>query len=136
VQHLFASSPVVVLFANVLVACIAVSNSLLTDVCARSGVIVDLVACKNVKFGICRKTVCMKCFRDKGWDWGVATAHVDAFTCCHCAGVCPSNAQCRTYRRTNERRRKACVKRRRIIEVAVAEGSDVDAILKENGFDN
>lgn len=101
-------------------------------VCARSGDSVQLLACKNVKYGVCRKAVCQKCFAEQGWDWVIAKAHPEEFSCCHCRRDCPENAQCRTYQKTNERRRNRCMRKRMMIEDTLANGGDVEAILRKN----
>lgn len=103
-------------------------------VCARSSDIVELMPCKNVKFGVCRKAVCEKCFSEQGWDWASAVSDPESFSCCHCTKTCPKNAQCSTYRRTNERRRLTCQTKRLLIEDALATGGDIGAILSRNGF--
>lgn len=101
-------------------------------ICARSNDIVALVPCRNVHFGVCRKTVCLKCFQDQGWDWNEANANPSLFSCSHCMKCCPPNAQCRTYQRTNERRRQICMKKRLVIEAALANGGDIDTLLALN----
>lgn len=103
-------------------------------VCARSGDIMELAPCKNVQFGVCRKAVCEKCFGEQGWDWVAAKEQPDGFSCCHCRRDCPANAQCRTYQKTNERRRVTCMKKRMLVEDTLANGGDVEAILKQNGL--
>lgn len=103
-------------------------------VCARSGDSVQLLACKNVKYGVCRKAVCQKCFGEQGRDWAAAQSRPEEFSCCHCRRDCPENAQCRTYQRTNERRRNRCMKKRMMIEDTLANGGDVEAILRKNGL--
>lgn len=103
-------------------------------VCARSSEIIELVPCRNVKYGVCRKAVCRKCFLEQGWDWESAVAHPSSYSCCHCTKICPRNAQCSTYRRTNERRRVTGQRKRLIIEEALATGGDIEALLSQNGF--
>lgn len=83
-------------------------------ICARSAKLVSLVTCRNVRFGLCRKTICYKCFTEQGWNWDMAVERPNDFWCSHCLSVCPRNAQCRTYERTNERRRQEGVKKRQL----------------------
>lgn len=83
-------------------------------ICARSAKLVSLVTCRNVRFGLCRKTICYKCFTEQGWNWELALERPNDFWCSHCLSVCPRNAQCRTYERTNERRRQEGVKKRQL----------------------
>lgn len=89
-------------------------------ICARSARVVQLAQCRNVQFGLCRKTVCFKCFGEQNWDWQEVIARPGEFWCSHCLSICPKNAQCRTYRRTNERRRQESIKQRRLIENALS----------------
>lgn len=103
-------------------------------VCARPAQSSELLACKNVSFGVCRKAVCQRCFEEQGWNWSQSKEHPSSFSCCHCRRDCPSNAQCRTYQRTNERRRVTCMRKRMLVEDALANGGDVEAILRQSGF--
>jgi arginyl-tRNA--protein-N-Asp/Glu arginylyltransferase len=99
-------------------------------VCARSADIVELVPCRNVKYGVCRKSVCRKCFVENGWNWSGAVEYPGSFACMHCTKTCPRNAQCQTYGRTNERRRIVAMEKRKLIEDALAEGGDLEAALQ------
>eukprot|EP00172_Hildenbrandia_rubra_P002051 Plantae.Rhodophyta-Hildenbrandia_rubra.ctg27084.p1 GENE.Plantae.Rhodophyta-Hildenbrandia_rubra.ctg27084~~Plantae.Rhodophyta-Hildenbrandia_rubra.ctg27084.p1 ORF type:complete len:314 (+),score=26.82 Plantae.Rhodophyta-Hildenbrandia_rubra.ctg27084:411-1352(+) len=64
--------------------------------------------CGNMYKGICRKTVCKKCFVDNGWDWQKANDIGFNWRCTHCVGQgCPKRAQCHIYERTNKRRKNA-----------------------------
>jgi hypothetical protein len=103
-------------------------------ICARSADIVDLAPCRNVKYGVCRKSVCAKCFDENNWDWRRALATPSSFACPHCTKTCPLNAQCRTYGRTNERRRIVSMEKRKVIEDALAEGGDLEAALEKADF--
>lgn len=90
----------------------ASSASGFCHICARSARVVRLAKCANVEFGLCRKTVCNRCFREQNWNWELAMKKPDTFWCSHCLSVCPPNAQCRTYQKTNERRRQQCIQKR------------------------
>lgn len=103
-------------------------------VCARSGTIAPLLPCKNIKYGMCRKAICRKCFGELGWDWEKALTSPDKFSCCHCIKLCPTNAQCRTYTRTNERRRANGLRKRLLIEETLAGGGDIEAVLRKSTF--
>jgi hypothetical protein len=103
-------------------------------VCARSAEVVALAPCKNVRFGVCRKAVCEKCFVDQGWDWAAVARDPGSFSCCHCRRACPENAQCGTYQKTNERRRVSCLRKRMLIEDALANGDDVETLLQQTDF--
>lgn len=103
-------------------------------VCARSGDNMELLACKNVKYGVCRKSVCQRCFGVHAWDWVTAKSNPEEFSCCHCRRDCPESAQCRIYQKTNERRRNTSMRKRIMIEDTLANDGDVEAILRKNGF--
>lgn len=90
----------------------ASSASGFCHICARSARVVRLAKCANVEFGLCRKTVCNRCFREQNWNWELAMKKPDTFWCSHCLSVCPPNAQCQTYQKTNERRRQQCIQKR------------------------
>lgn len=68
--------------------------------------------CTNIKYGLCRKVVCLECFQSNGWDWGSAMNNYQNWRCPHCADSCPLRAQCFTYRKTNKRRRLGIMKKR------------------------
>lgn len=93
-------------------------------ICARSAKLVQLVTCRNVRFGLCRKTICYKCFTEQDWNWELALARPNDFWCSHCLSVCPRNAQCRTYERTNERRRQEGVKKRQLRKAQKGSATD------------
>lgn len=106
-------------------------SSRFCHVCARSGSVITLVACRNLKYGMCRKAVCEKCFLENGWNLDDTVTNPQDFICCHCQKACPAKAQCRTYARTNERRRKSGAEKRKRIEEALRSGWDADNVLVE-----
>lgn len=64
------------------------------------------VVCKNMQRGLCRKTVCQRCFIDQGWNWTQAVQYMSEWICPHCIGRCPQRAQCHIYNRTNGKRKR------------------------------
>jgi hypothetical protein len=83
------------------------------------------VTCANIQSGTCRKVICVACFTGTesvaaGWEWDAATGLGSKWTCPHCAGKCPSRAQCVIYSRTNERRREGKMKKRQPPRAATA----------------
>lgn len=101
-------------------------------ICARSADNVEMIPCKNVKFGVCRKSVCAKCCGEYGCEVMVSDQAGKSVACPHCTKTCPPKAQCRTYQKTNEKRRITCIKKRMIIEDALASGGDLEAALREH----
>lgn len=71
-------------------------------------------ACGNLAHGMCRKTICEKCFLKYGWNLADAReASKTGWLCPHCQGICPDRAQCHIYDRTSERRRNKTVNHRK-----------------------
>lgn len=75
-------------------------------VCRRPSFLVKMVVCENMRRSTCRKVVCDRCFEDYGWDWSAANVENASWTCPHCRGACPDDAQCASYRKTNMKRRE------------------------------
>ncbi|KAA8496582.1 hypothetical protein FVE85_0311 [Porphyridium purpureum] len=74
-------------------------------ICQRKQGVVKHIVCCNISQGSCRKVVCELCFEDNDWDFEAALAQRTSWACPHCLGLCPPRAQCKTYERTNDRRR-------------------------------
>jgi len=102
------------------------------DAAAAAPSTTTFVTCKNIVYGVCRKTTCAACFVAHGWDWAAAGGAA-GYVCTHCRKACPPGASCATYARTNRRRRAVGVERRRAIEAALASGGDVGALLGGGG---
>lgn len=101
-------------------------------VCVRSCDQVSMVPCVNVAIGNCRKNICKRCFEKHGiaHEWVTATKNLDlihrihtrdleripdgAWACLHCRKMCPPNAQCTIYQRTNRRRHESLQQRRKM----------------------
>jgi len=76
-------------------------------ICNRSSTRAKLLPCFNRMFHMCRKSICHYCFnRYYLQSSNVPPCMFDRgkFYCSHCLGICPKNAQCRTYQQTNVRR--------------------------------
>lgn len=83
------------------------------------------IVCGNLAAGVCRKSICQRCFADVPWTGKVSAAEAGAqgaaWRCPHCAETCPDRAQCFVYRRTSERRRQRRNARRAAAAAPVAE---------------
>eukprot|EP00172_Hildenbrandia_rubra_P004185 Plantae.Rhodophyta-Hildenbrandia_rubra.ctg7991.p1 GENE.Plantae.Rhodophyta-Hildenbrandia_rubra.ctg7991~~Plantae.Rhodophyta-Hildenbrandia_rubra.ctg7991.p1 ORF type:complete len:340 (+),score=38.69 Plantae.Rhodophyta-Hildenbrandia_rubra.ctg7991:312-1331(+) len=73
-------------------------------ICCRSAAKQPLLPCVKNREWRCRKSVCQRCFLAIGGrDWNGAMSY--GWICCHCRNVCPPNAQCFVYKKTNQKRR-------------------------------
>lgn len=81
-------------------------SSRFCHICTRSSKEGEHVKCTNLRHGMCRKIVCLKCISEVKWDWGFgANASATEWLCTHCRNFCPEKAQCNTYQRINKKRK-------------------------------
>uniref|UniRef100_A0A7S0ZFG1 Zinc-finger domain-containing protein n=1 Tax=Timspurckia oligopyrenoides TaxID=708627 RepID=A0A7S0ZFG1_9RHOD len=73
-------------------------------ICQRKANTAPVLTCFNLRSGNCRKVICKMCFAENKWDFNAAARNPE-WTCVHCKDLCPSRAQCNTYKKTNDRRR-------------------------------
>lgn len=79
--------------------------------------------CAGVPQGTCRKTVCRSCFirYEESFQWDtVAGRSGHGWDCFHCRSRCPGAAQCKSYERVNEKRR------RRLLNLKIAASASGD----------
>ncbi|GJQ15475.1 hypothetical protein GpartN1_g7266.t1 [Galdieria partita] len=74
-------------------------------ICNRNMRRVPLYYCANSEKGLCRKALCLFCIGDYRISVDDRKDGSKGFICTHCEGVCPERAQCKTYLKTNLRRR-------------------------------
>jgi hypothetical protein len=101
-------------------------------VCTRSVNSVSVAYCCNIAKGSCRKIICSKCAKEYGWQ-DVLDAIASPFiavtwSCVHCREICPSRAQCATYKRINFQRRLRGKKRKMLKEAAIAAAREVAVV--------
>lgn len=77
-------------------------------ICTRAEGLHNLVVCGNIRRLECKKVICRKCFAEQGWNFHEAKSSSGAHTwvCSHCERSCPARAQCKTYKRVNDQRKR------------------------------
>jgi hypothetical protein len=105
-------------------------------VCTRSVNSVSVAYCCNIATGSCRKIICSKCAKEYGWQDvldAISSKEVAAiWSCVHCREICPSRAQCATYKRINFQRRLRGKKRKLLKEAAIAAAREVAAMAPDS----
>jgi hypothetical protein len=108
-------------------------------VCTRSVNSVSVAYCCNIAKGSCRKIICSKCAKEYGWQDvldAIASPFIAAtWACVHCREICPSRAQCATYKRINFQRRLRGKKRKMLKEAAIAAAREV-AVMAGSSIDD
>lgn len=99
-------------------------------ICQKSDKATVHAVCSNIHEGLCRKVICKGCCVQYGWDWMSANAAGTAWQCPHCMQTCPNRAQCKTYQKTNIRRKIGAMKRREESRGEAAKAAVATALAK------